>query len=551
MHGECVYHWDKPARLAGKALNHMNSIRGVRMASTPLLALLLAMSLPTLLGTSAAVVICACLAFGAAGLLVLVVDAARSRGPHLAAGMLALALALSGAPVATASAQPQPDSATRIDAYMRNRLPTLRTPGVSVVVVQGDHVTFSRGYGFADRDSGLAMTEDTLVPVASTSKGITALAMMQLVEQGSVDLDAPAVRYLPDFRTDDARAERITVRQLLTHTAGVPAGWYVDLAQDDRALERHVAALENVALHRDPGSGYEYSNDGYSVAGMIVQTVSGQAYEDYVATHVLTPLGMKHSTFHPALAAELGLTTGYAKWHGAVLPGPHALSRGGNPAGGLITTARDVGNYFIALLNDGAFDGAQVISGASLAQMWQPEPASGGDAYGLGWSELHMPGVRLVLHAGDLSGTDQFGGSASQFLLVPERHIGIGVLANMSSLEKVEIAQDVLALLLEGEPAARPIPADWRSTQFTPHRERWTAYIGEYQTAVGLLRVYREGERLLGLSADVPIEFVPQSDSQFVMLAVGALDEAPVEFTEQPDGTVVILWQGQPLGVKK
>ena len=118
----------------------------------------------------------------------------------------------------------QSDTSGRIDAYVRGRLPDLRTPGVSIVVVEGDQVIFSRGYGFADRESATPMTEDTPIAVGSTTKGMTALAMMQLVEQGLVDLDTPITAYLPDFRMDDERAADITVRQLLSHTSGMPGG---------------------------------------------------------------------------------------------------------------------------------------------------------------------------------------------------------------------------------------------------------------------------------------------------------------------------------------
>jgi CubicO group peptidase (beta-lactamase class C family) len=120
---------------------------------------------------------------------------------------------------------------------MQHRMPVLRTPGVSVVVVEGDQVLLSRGYGFADREAGTPMTDDTPVPIASTNKGMTALAIMQLVEQGLVELDAPVARYLPDFRMDDARGADMTVRQLLTHTAGIPGGWNMDLEQGETAGE--------------------------------------------------------------------------------------------------------------------------------------------------------------------------------------------------------------------------------------------------------------------------------------------------------------------------
>jgi CubicO group peptidase (beta-lactamase class C family) len=443
------------------------------------------------------------------------------------------------------------DRATRIDEYVRGRMPDLRTPGLSLVVVDGDQVLFTRGYGLADRDAGTPMTEDTPVAVASTSKGMAALAVMQLVEQGLVDLDAPVTRYLPEFSMDDERAADITVRQVLSHTAGIPASVVTDLDQDDQALERRVASLATVKLSRAPGSGYEYANDGYSVAGLVVQTVSGTPYEDYLAAHVFEPLGMQRTTFDVALASDLGLATGYAKSRGIVTAGPLPLSRGSNPAGGVLTTARDVGNYFVALLNGGVFEGAQVISPASIEQMWTAEPATGTEAYGFGWGQLPAPGMRLLSHAGDIGGPGAYGSSGSQFLLVPEQHLAVGVLANMSSLEKAEVAQDVLSILQGVEPVARPVAPDWRHTTFNPDRAVWTQYVGDY-TSAQPIRVYRDGDRLLGEGPGFTIEFVPLSDTQFVMLSgLGALDEAPAEFQRQPDGSVVLLFHGQPFALKK
>jgi CubicO group peptidase (beta-lactamase class C family) len=198
---------------------------------------------------------------------------------------LILGLAVASTPLAASAAPPMAeatDAATRIDTYLRGRVPHLRMPGFALVVVVGDQVILSRGYGVADRAAGTPMTEDT--PVA-------------IVEQGLVDLDAPVIRYVPDFTLNDPRAVDVTVRQVLTHTAGLPAGGLHDPAQDDEALERHIASLVSTELRFAPGGGYEYANDGYSVAGLVVQRVSGVPYEDYLAAQVFEPLSMARTTF--------------------------------------------------------------------------------------------------------------------------------------------------------------------------------------------------------------------------------------------------------------
>ena len=167
------------------------------------------------------------------------------------------------------------------------------------------------------------MTEDTPVAVGSTNKGMTALAMMQLVEQGLVDLDTP-ITALPAGLPHGRRARRGHHRPTaavahIGHTRGRP------LRTAPRTTRRWSDASPRsagVKLQRAPGSGYEYSLDGYSVAGLIVQRVSGMPYEEYLAEHVFEPLRMAHTTFDLARDAELGFATNYAKSRGIVSAGP-------------------------------------------------------------------------------------------------------------------------------------------------------------------------------------------------------------------------------------
>jgi CubicO group peptidase (beta-lactamase class C family) len=440
------------------------------------------------------------------------------------------------------------DSATRIDDYIRGRMPDLRTPGLSVVLVEGDQVLLSRGYGFADHEAGTPMTQDTLVQIASANKGMIALALMQLVEQGIVDLDAPVTRYLPDFSMDDERAAEITVRQVLSHTSGIPASGAWDSVRDEHGLAREVDALADCQLRFAPGTCYEYANAGYAVALLIVQTVSGMPYDQYLTTRVFEPLRMARSTFDVSPAKEWGLTTSYSKYRGVVIPGPLAPY----PTGGVMTSAADVGHYFVALLNGGTYEGAQVSSPVSIAQMWTPEPASGGEAYGFRWGEMKVQGMRLLSHAGDIGAGGGYGSSGSQFLVAPDRRVAIGVLSNMSTLEKEEIAQDTLAIMLGGEPPARPSLPDWHRSTFTPNRDGWAAYTGEYQTSDGTLRVYREDDKLLGFVAGVNLEFIQLSDTTFIMLSnLSALDEVPAEFQRQPNGSVALQLLSRPFAVRK
>jgi len=258
---------------------------------------------------------------------------------------------------------------------------------------------------------------------------------------------------------------------------------------------------------------------------------------------------MARTTFDMSEAEKWGLTANYSKRRGEVSSGPLAPF----PVGGVMTTAGDVGHYFIALLNGGAYERTQVISPVSIDQMWTPEPASGSESYGFGWNELHISGMRLLSHAGDVGAGGEYGSSGSQFLIAPERGVAIAVLTNMSSLEKAEIAEDTLAIVLGAEPPVRPVAPDWRHSTFAPNRAAWDALVGDYQTSDGVLRVHREGDTLFASVVGASVEFVPQSDTTFIMLSseFSALDEVSAEFQRQADGSVVLQFMGRPFAVKR
>jgi CubicO group peptidase (beta-lactamase class C family) len=221
--------------------------------------------------------------------------------------------------VMPASASPDPDLAS-IDAYIENEMRDVHIPGLALGIVHNDEVVHLRGFGEADR-AGRAVTPQTPFILASVSKTFTAVAIMQLVESGKVDLDAPVRRYLPDFRVADENASaQITVRHLLHHTSGLPedSSFGPMLSNDirDEALSDRVRALEDVQLSHGVGAEFEYTDPNYDVLGLVVQTVSGQSYESYIADHVFAPLGMRHSYTNQVDARRNGLATGHRSWFG-------------------------------------------------------------------------------------------------------------------------------------------------------------------------------------------------------------------------------------------
>jgi CubicO group peptidase (beta-lactamase class C family) len=179
------------------------------------------------------------------------------------------------------------------------RKPWLRIPGLAMGIVEGDRIIHLKGFGIAGSD-GRPVTPQTPFQINSLGKPMTGVAIMQLVEAGKLDLDAPVQRYLPWFRVaDEAASARITPRHLLSHTSGLPeaAGMEQAFSEEGRpdALEQRVRALRSVQLNRPVGASYEYSNAGYMTLGMLVQEISGQPYEAYMRAYLYTPLEMRQT----------------------------------------------------------------------------------------------------------------------------------------------------------------------------------------------------------------------------------------------------------------
>jgi CubicO group peptidase (beta-lactamase class C family)/pimeloyl-ACP methyl ester carboxylesterase len=237
-----------------------------------------------------------------------------------------------------------PDFAA-IDRYVESERLAMRVPGLAIGIVQGDRIVHLAGFGQADA-SGRPVTAQTPFLTASHNKSFTALAVMQLVEAGKVDLDAPVQRYISWFRVADADASaRITVRHLLNQSSGFPSfpasAGMVGGDMSEQAIEGGVRGLADVSISRPVGSKYEYSNFNYITLGMLVQAVSGQRYEEYLQQHVLGPLRMQRSYTSQADARPHGLATGYRFWFGVPMPADLTFSRKFAPSDSLAGAASE------------------------------------------------------------------------------------------------------------------------------------------------------------------------------------------------------------------
>ena len=317
----------------------------------------------------------------------------------------ATCLVVSPSFVVRASAGPDPDLAS-IDAYIEKEMREVHIPGLALGIVHNDEVVHLRCFGEAGPD-GRRVTPQTPFILASASKSFTALAVMQLVESGKVDLDAPVRRYLPDFRVaDEVASAQITVRHLLHHTSGLPedSAFGPMLSKDvrDEALSDRVRALEDVQLSHAVGAVFEYTDANYDVLGLVVQTVSGQSYESYIADRVFTPLGMRHSYTNQLDARRNGLATGHRSWFGYPRPFEAPYSRAAMPSSYLISSAEDITHFLNAQLNGGRSQGTSVLSPDGIAVMQEPAVRQGTRDifYGMGWESRSVNGVPVVRHDG-------------------------------------------------------------------------------------------------------------------------------------------------------
>jgi CubicO group peptidase (beta-lactamase class C family) len=274
--------------------------------------------------------------------------------------------------------------------------------GAVVVVVKDGRVLFEKGYGFADVASRKPPDpKKTVFRLGSTSKLMTWTAVMQLVEAGKLDLDRDVNAYL-DFKIPPRFGQPVTLRALMTHSAGFEDA-SKDVMSPNRpampSLEAYVKANLPTRIF-PPGERVAYSNYGATLAGYIVQRVSGEPFAKYVAQHIFAPLGMAHSTFAQPVPASLDLASGYRLASAGPLPFEYF---GDAPAGGLSSTADDMAQFMIAHLSGGAVGSARILQPATAALMHKPafQAVPPLPAMSLGFYDEDRNGHWIIGHYGD------------------------------------------------------------------------------------------------------------------------------------------------------
>ncbi len=285
-----------------------------------------------------------------------------------------------------------------IHPAMEEAVKAKQAAGIVTLVMENGKVVHHDAAGMADIAKGRPMEKDALFWIASMTKSVNATAVMTLVDEGKLALDEPASKWLPDLAkvtvAGGAQPEKpITLRMLLSHTAGIA---FPSRKPSDGAisLKAYVASLIKTPLAFQPGSSYEYGF-GPTVAGRIIELVSGMKYEEFLRTRVFAPLGMQDTTFHPddALRARIARTYKMDEDTRELVPGynPFVTSDASvqhmpEPAGGLFSTAADMGRFYAMIANAGELDGKRILSAKAVQDMTTPVTAGGKTLnYACGW----------------------------------------------------------------------------------------------------------------------------------------------------------------------
>ncbi|MDQ3459990.1 MAG: serine hydrolase [Deinococcota bacterium] len=422
-----------------------------------------------------------------------------------------------------------------LESFIFDKMTESRLPGLSLALVEGGEVVYSRGFGQRDLERGLPATPETLYSVGSVTKSVTALAVLQLAERGLLDLQDPVARFLP-FEIKPL-GETVRLEHLLTHSLGIPALAYSEAVirhahgSGGRALP--LAGPEDILtfmaeaeswVETAPGQGWFYSNEGYAMLGAVIQKVSGRPYGAYIRDEILLPLGMTRSLFaRDEVERDADVAVPYLlPQDGRPEPGRY-LYRTIRSEGGLISNVLDLSHYLTMFLEGGK----GVVAAASLEAMTTPRlPMPYRTAPDL-FGETAAP--RAALHYGyglhidpDFYGETLIGHGGSVLVatahlaFMPRRGLGVALLANGSGYPLAQMAEVALAMMLGEEPGELPFMQVERALE---------PLTGHYRTYKGTLQatVRRRGDFL-------ELELHDRAQPQTVILVPEELDESAPSF---------------------
>lgn len=329
----------------------------------------------------------------------------------------------------------------KLDNLIEETLSTFDVPGISVGIFKDGKIVYSKGHGVRSLASKKDMNAETLVGVASNSKGFTCFALAMMVDEGKLNWDDKVRQHIPEFKLHDAWVtEEFTVRDLVTHRSGLVLG-AGDLMffpeGNDFNVDDVIANVRYLKPESSFRSKFQYNNNMYNIAGEVLKRVSGLSWEDFIETKIMKPVGMSSSkASYNRVTNKSNIIEAHAMTEGKVIQIPHDWSETANPAGGIVSNVTDMLTWAQFLMNDAVTkNGERLLSEKQFHELWQlqtPLNVAANDiynsnfrGYGLGWFVTDVKGgYKQVYHTGGLLGT------VTQFTMIPDLDLGIVVLTN-------------------------------------------------------------------------------------------------------------------------
>ena len=359
---------------------------------------------------------------------------------------LAFVLSVTASALFAQNAALSPEKRGRLESLVTRFQYSHSVPGVSAAAVLDGKRVWSEGFGVADMENYVPATSSTLYRLGSISKPITAVAAMQLWEQGKLDLDAPIQKYCPAF---PQKQSSITTRELLAHLSGIRHYHMPETPDDpevantkhfDNPIADGMKFFAADPLLDPPGTKFHYSTHGYTVVGCVIEGASGEKYVNYVHEHIFVPAEMNSTQVDDRYAVVAHRTRFYSlNKSGSVMNADFLDSSYKIPGGGLLSSADDLAQFAVALLSD------ILVKPATRDLMWSAQHTSDGkpSPYGLGWGVGQTFGLHTIAHGGGQQGTSTF------LLLAPDRRAAVIVLANMDNVAVNHLADELLKVLLD------------------------------------------------------------------------------------------------------
>ncbi len=330
------------------------------------------------------------------------------------------------------------DTIKKIEAVIESEKARLKIPGLSVAIALGNELRYAKGFGMADVENSIPAKAETVYRTASIAKPITATAVMQLVEQGKIDLDSPIQKYCRAF---PEKPSTVTARLILSHQSGIR---HYKLPGESRGARHFKGVEDSLTLFKDdellhePGAKFSYTTYGYSVLGCAIEGASVESFGVYLRDHIFKPAGMERTRIDDQRAIIADRARGYEIFLGQTVNAWLHDTSMKTPGGGLVSTPVDLVRFAIAVQS------GKIVKKETLRQMWTAGKTKDGQetVYGFGWEVREVRGMKIYAHGGNQSG------ASSLLDVLPEKGVVIAIMTNLQDIRLVEMMQGIIKAVI-------------------------------------------------------------------------------------------------------